>query len=327
MRYLPPDSPALLVDDENQLHARIADALRTMVGLHGPQRPGTLTSSIEGSLRGIRTRPSATQVGREIRRVLARLVDDGDLVRGDDTGDDALHARPLGLVRGAAGRRLLVGACLKTEAQVAAAAGTGLRRLGHRRWLDQNVQLPEDVSPPELGRDIWVRAPAPLDLDRALEAAACILDDQPALGPLDGIYWLHPGGARWARAEEAPAGLHVLRRETQWGQRRWYLVRFDAGGQAGPALQLPSPQLPAGDTAYGQGATLHLLLSARGGQSCSWRLFEDHVIELSALPPPWLGRQLDLLGDRSGGRRWCLAPGQRTQFESIMVSAKYSSHP
>jgi hypothetical protein len=327
MRYLPPDSPALLADDENQLHARIADALRTMVGLHGPQRPGALTSSIEGSLRGLTTRESATQVGREIRRVLARLVDDGDLVRGDDTEDDALHARPLGLVRGAAGRGLLVGACLKTEAQVAAAAGPGLRRLGHRRWLDLNVQLPEDVSPPELGGSIWARAPAPLDLERALEAAACLLVDQLALGSLDGIAWLRPGGTRWAPAEEAPAGLHVLRRETQWGQRRWYLVRFDAGGMAGPALQLPSPQLPAGDTAYGQGATLHLLLSAQRGQSCSWHLYEDHVIELSALPPPWLARQLDLLGDRRGGRRWCLAPNQRRRIESILISAKFSLLP
>ncbi len=327
MRYLQPQSPERLVPDEAALHERIADALRMAVALRGPHRPEALAYAVERSLRGLAIRDSAREVGPEVRRVLARLVDDGDLVRGDRADDDSLHARPLCIVHGPSGRHLLIGACLKTEAQVADAAGQGLRRLGHRRWLDANAQLPADVSLPRLGEDLWIRQPSEAELDGAPETAARLLVDQPGLGPLDHVAWLQPGGARWDPAEGAPAGLQVLRRETPWGQRRWYLVCFGSGGVAGPALQLPCAQLPAADTAHGQGATLHLLLSHRGHRSCTWSWLDGDLLELSALPPPWLSRQLDLRGDRDGGRRWRVTSDQRSPVERILLSARFSPRP
>lgn len=311
------------------LPARLGEALRTQVALFGPRRPGPLVAAAVASLRGLWLPVEQAALQPLARRILLRLRDDGDLVNAPDAEDDSLHARPLSFVRASGGRRLLVGACLRAQASIEVAPGLGLRFEGHRRWVGGAAAIPRDVLVSELSEGGWVRAPDAHQLAGAPARAMAELQGAMAMGPLDGVHWLPPGGAAWVPCgQNIPPGLQVLRLETAWGQHRWYLVSFTQGGIAGGALPLPHPALPAADSAHGQAATLHLALSQQQGAPCGWSwqpLPDDRLrLTLTALPPPWLARSLDLRGARDGARGWVAAASSRASIEAALAAALLS---
>lgn len=306
-RYLNPNDEALTIQTSADLWCRAAEALRVAVALRGPQPAATLVDAAEQALRGLNTNrisplDSTIVIRAHARQALHRIIDDRDLVRRNDPSDvhgAALwHAHPLCVVAGSPTRQLLIGVDLAGQAELS----PYLEAIDHRRWLTSPLM---SGTLPALAPEVWIGSPS----DGALKT--CV-DDVQGLINGAGTHLGNPEEAQacahgkgWVSIDNAGRGPHVVRFRGRWGQTKWWVTNFDQAGQPGRALALPHASLPDNGNARSQAYTLHLQLSRHVGQPATYSI-EGAVLRLSAMPPSWLARRLDLLGVRASGTLWKL---------------------
>lgn len=280
-----------------------ASTLRRILSLRGAQSRLRLLRAAEMSLRGLMGPDAAALLERTLEQIIAdrdALEPAEDVLPVQNEGA-LVYPQPPGLVQMTDGW-LLVGCGLPAE-RLAAAAEGGLARRGHRRWVRGDVD-----GLPRLGPSAWAHAPK-LDLRSLGEHARGILvaRGRPA-GDLRGLRVLERRPGYHLRAPTfRDRGPHVGRFPLLWGGEKWCLVDLGADGAPGKTLEFSHPELSALMPAappFEVAWTLHLAFATVEGVQYQAVATPDTQrpdrvdLRLEFPAPPWLARQLDLLGRR-----------------------------
>jgi hypothetical protein len=314
--------------------AAMASALRHAAERRCPSTPGALIRDARTSLAGL----VAENLGDRWEAALQELVGLGDLSEGDQVGvvedPDAeatrgrrLYAHPSALVE-AAGRALLVGVDVGPDRRDWGAVGARLHRRGALRLLEPAEgpevafarRLARDAGLPLLDASGWARAPAPTSASMLVGRFRRLLAASPPFrGSLQGLRVVcRARGYRPVTAEDSPSDFREYVASTQgtWGSRPWCFVQLDTRSRVEGLVELPQER---GLPAFAEAWRLALALAAERGEPGVWR-YEGPRLMLSFPAPPWVARQLDLLGERARAwpTAWLLAPKHRPHAERLL---------
>lgn len=320
------------VSDEGR--AAMAAALRRAAERRCPSTSAALIREARASLSGL----LPPDLDDDWESMLQELVGLGDIIEGDLLADAGaaggvtrtvrrFFAHPSALVE-ASQRALLVGVDSDPDLRDWGLLGARLHRRGALRILEPEEgsepsfarRLAKAVGLPLLDPTAWARAPAPTSAamlvgryERLLAAAT------PSRGSVQGLRVVCAArDYKPIAGEQADARFRTYVGSTQgsWGGRPWCFMQLTPRGDVERLVELPLDRAVPG---FGEAWRLALALAAERGEPGGWA-YDGSSISLSFPAPPWVARQLDLLGERRRAwpQVWVISPRDRPAAERIL---------
>lgn len=296
--------------------AAVATALRRAASFRAPIPRRALIGEVTSAIKPYLT--DAEGVGDQVREMLDRLIDHGDLLevrKGDSGTPRTVLLRPPAFVE-AGDTYFLIGvrpdgaAILPGESDGRVAKRGAVRTLG--QVSDETSQELFDAGLQPVSVAQWIGAPAPLEAAEFVSEYRSRLADSPEVGQVDGLEIIGQGSdtrfykGRFRHPSTKDSGLYVARRPQQFGPGRWCVAELQHG-DCEKVIDFPSMAGLGRPT--DEAWRLQAAIDFTAGHPQVARVEGDpdeRKISFFGPLPSWARKRVDLLGEESDRSRGAL---------------------